>query len=149
MPIADIEGHLDRQRVLLDVREKALEGFNAAAVQGLVVFHQQLYGAFAQHPGEGWQIAVVGEIAQRYLQPFGAERPGALQGGDQFGIGSGLPGQPELHGRRIDALQALCLCGIGQLSGVLDGQQFFAPLNARGAGGGENLDEAALAALTH
>ncbi|MNT50330.1 hypothetical protein D3C72_1872440 [compost metagenome] len=67
MPIADIEGHLDRQLVLLDVREKTLEGFNAAAVQGLVVFHQQLHGAFAQHSGEGLQIAVVGEIAQRHF----------------------------------------------------------------------------------
>ncbi|MNG06570.1 hypothetical protein D3C84_898210 [compost metagenome] len=73
--------------MLLDFSEKTLEGFNAATVQGLVVFHQQLHGAVAQHSGEALQIAVVGEIAQRHLQPFGAERLRALQGPDQFGIG--------------------------------------------------------------
>src|SRR3989344_5373672 len=39
VPIADIEGHPDWQAVLLDLREKALEGLDATAVQGLVVFH--------------------------------------------------------------------------------------------------------------
>ncbi|MNS26885.1 hypothetical protein D3C86_1663980 [compost metagenome] len=99
MPIADIEGHLDRQVVLLDLSEKALEGFDAPAVQGLVVFHQQLHGAGVQQPGEEVQVAVVSEITQGHFQPFGTERLGALQGGDQFWIGPGLSGQPEFHWR--------------------------------------------------
>jgi hypothetical protein len=73
--------------VLLDLIEEALERFDAAAVQGLVVFHQQLHCAFAEPLSQGMQVAVVGEITQRNLQPLGAERLGALQGVDQLGVG--------------------------------------------------------------
>ncbi|MNG29064.1 hypothetical protein D3C84_1144290 [compost metagenome] len=97
MPVADVEGHFDRQRVLLYFGEKALEGFDAPAVQGLVIFHQQLHGAFAQYLIQGLEVAGVGEIAQGDFQPFSAEGMGAVQGADQFGIGSGLAGQPQFH----------------------------------------------------
>ena len=64
LPVADVEGHLDRQIMLLDRREKALERLDAAALQGLVVFHQQLHRTVAQQLLQRLQITVVGEVAE-------------------------------------------------------------------------------------
>ncbi|MNG09914.1 hypothetical protein D3C84_933550 [compost metagenome] len=133
--------------MLLDRGEKTLERFDAATVQGLIVFHQQLHGAFAQDPGEGLQVAGVGEVTEGHLQPIGAEGLGALQGGDQLRIGFRLAGQPQFHRRGIHAFEALRLGGIGQLGGVFNGQQFFAPFDVAGARSCEDIDEMALTAL--
>ncbi|MNY65378.1 hypothetical protein D3C86_2026420 [compost metagenome] len=64
LPVADIEGHFDRQLVLLDFIEEPLERLDTATVQGLVVLYQQLHGTVAEQAGEGLQVAVVGEVTQ-------------------------------------------------------------------------------------
>ena len=86
VPVADIEGHSDGQLVLLHFAEKALKGFDAASVQGLVVFYQQLHAAVAQGTGQTLQVIIIGKIAQRDFQPFGAEGLGAVKGCSQRGI---------------------------------------------------------------
>src|SRR5471030_3293346 len=148
LPVADVEGHFDRQVVLLVFIEETLERFDAPAVQGLVVFDQQLHRALAQLPRQRLEIVVVGEVAEGDFQPFGAECLGPLQGYGQLGIGFRLTGEPQLNGRGVDAFQALGLGGVGQLRRVFNRQQLFAPFDARGAGGGQYVDKTALTELT-
>ncbi|MEG0882623.1 MAG: MFS transporter, partial [Janthinobacterium sp.] len=48
LPVADVEGHLHRQLLLFNRSKEALKGFDAPAIQGLVVLHQQLHGMLGQ-----------------------------------------------------------------------------------------------------
>ncbi len=97
-PVSNVEGHLDRQVVLLDGGEETLERLDAPAVQSLIVLYQQLYRAVFESLGQCLQIRVVSEIAKRNFQPFRTERLGLLQRGNQFGIRLRLPGQPQFCG---------------------------------------------------
>jgi len=65
LPIS--KDHFDRQVVLLDFIEKTLERFNAATVQGLVVFHQQQHRAFAEHAARACRSQLSVKIAPATL----------------------------------------------------------------------------------
>ena len=98
VPVANVEGHLDRQVVLFDGGEETLKRLDAPSVQGLVVLYQQMHRALLESLGQRLQVRVVSEVAERDFQPFRTERLGLLQRGNQFGIRLRLPGQPQFCG---------------------------------------------------